>query len=74
MVMNVSFNFTCTCGRAGSVLVPEPIILGSLMLAPDCKSCGNTIIVSPQVKHGEGMYDYHVRICKTEREEKKKIP
>lgn len=68
MTMNVCFNYTCSCGKAGSVLVSEPVVLDAMYVGQDCQ-CGHTIIVIPKVKHSDYQYEYTVRILQTVREE-----
>lgn len=72
--IKVSFPFNCSCGRAGICNISEPVQINAMYLAPDCTLCGNTIVISPLKKLADAIYEYKVRICKTEREVKEKTP
>lgn len=74
MSMGVSFPFPCSCGRAGISIIPEPVLLDAAYLAPDCRDCGNTIVIIPTLKLSDAVYEYSVRVCKTEREDSHTTP
>lgn len=75
MVLKFNFPFNCSCGRAGNcLLLDDPSIINQMHLAPDCLSCGNTIVITPLRQLDDGGYEYNVRVCKTESEAPQRTP
>jgi hypothetical protein len=70
----VNFPFKCSCGRAGVCVIRDPVPINSMYLAPDCRQCGNTIVITPLRKLSEAIYEYNVRVCKTETENRVETP
>lgn len=70
MPISINFPFNCSCGLAGNCLLKEPLTYGAAHVAPDCKNCGNTILITPLKELSSGIFEYNVAIMKKIEEEK----